>query len=183
MNYNVIVKDINIETFILIGKINDKELIENLKTSVREKIKNSPLHYKTNVKGLFTGFKALIEDKYFFQFLESIKNEIKVIYNGSFIIKDAWGNICKEKDDEVIVHDHIESSAFCCILYLTDGGPGTYFNDYDYNVEEEIGKFVLFSPMLKHQVSKLNKNIERITIAFNADQNKPWNNPENKVKD
>jgi len=180
MNYNLLVRDLNVETFILHGKINDKELIENLKNTVREKAKDSTLNYKTNVKGLFTGFRSLINDKYFIKFLELIKNEMKLVYNSPFIIKDAWGNICKE-NDEVLIHDHIETTAFCSILYLTDGGPGTYFSNYDLNVDEEIGKFVLFSPILKHKVSKLDKNIERITIAFNADQEKNWVNYENGV--
>jgi len=180
MNYNLLVRDLNVETFILHGKINDKELIENLKNTVREKAKDSTLNYKTNVKGLFTGFRSLINDKYFIKFLELIKNEMKLVYNSPFIIKDDWGNICKE-NDEVLIHDHIETTAFCSILYLTDGGPGTYFSNYDLNVDEEIGKFVLFSPILKHKVSKLDKNIERITIAFNADQEKNWVNYENGV--
>lgn len=180
MNYNLLVRDISVETFILSGKINDNELIENLKNTVRQKAKSSTLNYKTNVKGLFTGFDSLSKDTYFLKFLELIKNEIRVVYNSPFVIRDAWGNICKE-NDEVLVHDHIETSAFCSILYLTDGGPGTYFDNYALNVEEEIGRFVIFSPILKHQVKKIDKNIERITIAFNADQSKPWNNDKDKV--
>jgi hypothetical protein len=59
-------------------------------------------------------------------------------------------------------------------LYLTEGGPGTYFKEYDLLVEEEVGKYILFHPLLKHSVQKIENNIERITIAFNMNEVKTW---------
>ena len=42
-------------------------------------------------------------------------------------------------------------------------------------VEEEVGKYILFSPMLVHSVEKIKNNLERITVAFNMDEIKDWN--------
>jgi hypothetical protein len=46
-------------------------------------------------------------------------------------------------------------------------------------VNEEIGKYVLFSPMLLHSVKKIETDIERITIAFNMGSIKDWDNLSN----
>jgi hypothetical protein len=165
MNFDLKVKDIPLETFLLTGKIDNKDIINNLINFIRNN-KDEELSYKTFVKGHFTGFKSLIENKNFINFLKIIQPQIKVIYKDNFIIFDAWGNICKY-GEEILEHDHHRNTAFCGILYLSDGGPGTYFKDYDLTVEEEIGKYILFHPKLSHKVNKIEKNIERITLAFN----------------
>jgi hypothetical protein len=41
-------------------------------------------------------------------------------------------------------------------------------------VKEEIGKYILFHPSLKHSVQKIENDIERITIAFNMNEVKFW---------
>jgi len=174
MNFELKVKEITKETYILTSKINDKDIINNLIKSIKE-CENSDLNYKTNVKGVFTGFKSLIKNVYFVDFLKIIQPSIRVIYAQNFMIEDAWGNICK-KGDEVIEHDHGSVSGFCGILYLTEDGPGTYFKEYDLTIKEEIGKFILFSPILQHNVKKIEKDIERITLAFNMNQVKEWTN-------
>ncbi len=165
-------KDINIETYILTGMLDDTDIINNLINFVK-KNKDENLSYKTNVKGHFTGFQSLVQNKYFINFLEKIKKNIQIVYQDNFIINSAWGNICAF-GEEITEHDHIGVTAFSGILYLTEGGPGTYFKEYDLTIEEKIGKYVLFSPILKHSVKKLEKNIERITVAFNMNQIKKW---------
>jgi ectoine hydroxylase-related dioxygenase (phytanoyl-CoA dioxygenase family) len=65
-------------------------------------------------------------------------------------------------------------TAFCGILYLSDNGPGTFFKDFDVTIEEKIGRYVLFHPLLLHSVEKNLKNKERITIAFNMYETKVW---------
>jgi hypothetical protein len=172
MNFKLKVKEILKETYILTGKINNEHLIKNLIEFVR-KTKDDKLSYKTNVKGHFTGFKSLIQNNYFITFLKDIQPQIKIIYPDNFIISEAWGNICK-KGEEVTEHDHSAVDGFCGILYLTEGGPGTYFKEYDLLIKEEIGKYILFHPLLKHSVQKIENNIERITIAFNMNQIKQW---------
>ena len=175
MDYELRVKEIPLETFILTGKIYDKNIINNLINCVK-KIKDDRLSFKTHVKGLFTGFQALVNNEYFNQFLQLIQPQIQLIYQDSFKITDAWGNICKQ-NEEITEHKHGDN-VFCGILYLTAGGPGTYFKQYDLTIDEEIGKYVLFHPNLLHSVKKIQKNIERITVAFNMDEIKKWDNLE-----
>lgn len=174
MNFELKVKEILKETYILTGKINNEHLIKNLIEFVK-KNKDDKLSYKTNVKGHFTGFYSLIQNNDFITFLKEIQPQIKIIYPDNFIIYEAWGNICKT-GDEIIEHTHGGVSGFCGVLYLTDGGPGTYFKEYDLLIEEEIGKYILFHPLLKHSVKKIEKDIERITIAFNMQEIKNWTN-------
>jgi len=97
------------------------------------------------------------------------------VYKENFLIKDAWGNICK-LGEEVTEHNHGGVTGFCGILYLTEKGPGTYFKEYDLLIEEKIGKYIIFHPLLTHGVKKLENDIERITIAFNMDEIKEWEN-------
>jgi hypothetical protein len=173
MNFELKVKEIPVETYILIGKINDQNIINNLIVTIKN-TKDNELSYKTNVKGHFTGFQSLIENIDFFNFLKKIQPQIKFVFPENFIIQDAWGNILK-KSEKVTEHNHSDSG-FCGILYLTEGGPGTYFKEYDLLIKEEIGKFILFHPMLKHSVQEIDKDIERITVAFNMSPVKEWQN-------
>lgn len=176
MNFDLKVKEIPLETFLLIGQIFDQKIIMNLKNFIKKNIDQN-LSYKTNVKGQFTGFKSLIENEDFINFLKIIQPQIKIIYNRNFQIFEAWGNICKY-NDEVIEHRH-DNSAFCGVLYLTENGPGTYFKQYDLTIEEKIGKFILFHPFLLHSVKKIENDIERITVAFNMMQIENWYNLSN----
>lgn len=172
MNFQLNVKEILKETFILTGKIDNEQLIKNLITFVKNN-KDDGLSYKTHVKGHFTGFKKLIQNENFLNFLKIIQPNIKIVYKHNFIIQDAWGNLCKI-NEEVTEHDHKGVTGFCGILYLTDDGPGTYFREYDLLIKEEIGKYILFDPLLKHSVQKIENDIERITIAFNMQATKDW---------
>jgi len=172
-------KKIELDTFILINEINDFELIDKLIIDVKEGVKKSKINRKTNVKGEHTEFDYLILNLNFHKFLKLIQPSIYKIYQKNFVVKNVWGNIYKE-NDYAQIHSHPDS-VFCGILYCTDGpGPGTYFNQYDLNIKEKKGKFVLFHPILFHSVSKINKDIERITCAFNMYAIKEWDNPQNK---
>jgi len=172
MNFELNVKEILKETYILTGEIKNEQLIKNLITFVKNN-KDENLSYSTNVKGHFTGFKSLIQNEDFINFIKTIQENIRIIYKNNFIVDDAWGNICKI-GEEVIEHDHNGITGFCGILYLTEKGPGTYFKEYDLLIEEKIGKYVLFHPLLKHSVKKIENDIERITIAFNMNSIKDW---------
>jgi hypothetical protein len=177
MNFELNVKEITFDTYILIGKINNQNILEKLKKFILEN-KNNELNYKTNVKGCFTGFHSLVDNNYFHDFLKLIDSYIKIIYKHNFIIQEAWGNVCK-KEDEIYPHSHSGNTAFCGILYLTNGGPGTFFHEHNIIIKEEIGKFVLFHPDLTHSVKKIENDIERITVAFNMNEVKLWENIEN----
>jgi hypothetical protein len=172
MNFELKVKDILFETFILTGKINDNKIINNLIDFIKNN-KNDKLSYKTHVKGHFTGFKSLVENDDFINFLKIIQPQIKTIYKDNFEISDAWGNLCKI-EEEVSEHNHIGVSGFCGILYLTENGPGTYFKEHNLLIKEEIGKYVLFHPLLNHSVEKIKNDIERMTVAFNINKIVEW---------
>jgi len=180
MDLNFKLKNISMKTFIVTGQFNNLDIINNLKNKIKEKVKDSSENYKTNVKGLFSGFNSFKEDEDFFKFIISIKEAIKCISNYSFTIKNCWGNILR-KNDEVIEHDHINHD-FSGILYLTENGPGTYFSQYDVTISEKVGRFVLFTPILKHSVKKIENDIERYTLAFNANHVKVWETFENTKK-
>lgn len=168
-------KEVLRETFLLTGKIDNLNLIENLKKEVLEKININSLHNKTAVDGKQGDWNMFNYSNYFHLFIKSIKKDIKKIYSRNFILYNSWGNIYK-KGEGCKLHSHSGNTAFCGILYLTENGPGTYFKDYDITIDEKIGKFVLFHPFLTHCVEKLDKDIERITIAFNMNQCKEWEN-------
>ena len=167
------VKEITLDVFLLTGKIFNDKIINNLINFVINN-KDNELSYKTNVKGHFTGFNSLVENSDFNSFLKIIQPQTKIICDKNFIIQAAWGNLCK-KGDEVVEHDH-GNNLFCGILYLTEGGPGTYFRDFDYTINEERGKFVLFHPKLLHSVKKIEQDLERISISFNMADIKEWDN-------
>ena len=142
MNFELKVKEIIKETYILTGKINDKDIINNLIHSVKNN-KNEELSYKTNIKGHFTGFDTLIKNNYFLNFLNLIEENIKIIYPNNFIISEAWGTICKI-GEEITEHNHPGITGFCGILYLTECGPGTYFKQYDLTIKEGSDVFDLY---------------------------------------
>ena len=175
MNYELNIKEILKEVFLLTGEINNKEIIDNLIKFIKNN-KNEKLSYNTHVKGHFTGFNSLNENIYFINFIKLIHSYINKIFTKNFYISEAWGNICKI-NEEVTEHTHEGVGAgFCGIFYLSENGPGTYFREYDIFVKEKIGKFILFHPCLRHSVPLISKNIERITVAFNAREFKSWDN-------
>jgi hypothetical protein len=166
-------KNIELETYVLIDEINDFNLIDELILNIREGIKTSTVSRKTNVKGEHTDFNYLVTNANFHKFLKIIKPSMYKIYKQNFIVKNVWGNIYNN-DDYAIPHTH-EDSAFCGILYCTDGpGPGTYFNQYDLTVSEKKGRFVLFHPKLIHEVKPYKYKEERITIAWNFSAISSW---------
>jgi hypothetical protein len=170
-------KSLELKTFILMSEINDYELIDKLVLNAEKEIKKSTISGKTNVKAERTEFNSLTKDYNFHNFLKIIQPFIFKIYQKSFIVSDVWANIYSKENHYAEEHNHKGISAFCGILYCTDGpGPGTYFNEYDLNIHEKKGRFVLFTPELKHSVPQFNYTNKRITIAFNFNEYKKWEN-------
>ena len=166
-------KKIEVETFVLIGEIDNFDLIDKLIYNVREGVETSKVSRKTNVTGEHTDFDYLTPNPHFHKFLRIIQPTIYKIYQNNFIIKEVWGNIYNN-NDYAKPHTH-DNSAFCGILYCTDGpGPGTYFKEYDLLVSEKKGRFVLFDPLVTHEVKPYNYKKERITIAWNFSATKKW---------
>ena len=174
MDINLKTKELPFETFLLTSHIQDFEIIENLKKQIYEDIKASSLNHKTNVEGRITELHDLIRNEWFHKFLKLIKREIKMIFQDNFIIKEAWGTI-SNKNEKVKLHHHNAVRGFSGILYLTEGGTGTDFPQYNLNIEEKIGKYILFHPLLLHSVQKQIKDGDRMTVAFNMVETKDWN--------
>ena len=173
-------KQIKKDTYILIGDLNNNVLIDDLIKDVKEEVEKGKnlFQYQTNVHAVHTGFKSLSFKPNVHKFFCETQSSIYKIYKNNFEIKDVWGNIYNKPDqDYAEEHNHGETDAFCGIIYLTDGpGPGTYFREYDLLVPEKKGRFVFFHPLLFHEVKPYNYTQERITIAFNLFQIKPWDN-------
>ena len=172
-------KKIELDTYILVGEIDNVDLIDDLIKDVREGVKISNVSGKTNVKGEHTEFDYLVANPTFHKFLKIIQPSIYKIYQENFLIKEVWGNIYSKKSDYALLHTH-DDSAFCGILYCTDGpGPGTYFSQYDLLIKEKKGRFVLFHPKLLHEVTQYDYKSDRITIAWNFSSTKKWINYDN----
>lgn len=159
-------KTIPLDTFLLVDELNDISLIDKL---IEDIYSNTEFHHTyTNVVGKHTKFNFLSNNLNFINFIKSIKKQIYHICKENFTISEAWANIYN-KNDYATTHHHEGNTAFCGILYLTDGpGPGTYFHEYDLTVPEKKGKFVLFHSHLNHEVKKFDYVKDRITIAFNV---------------
>ena len=53
------------------------------------------------------------------------------------------------------------------ILYLTENGPGTIFNDFKKTIYEKVGKIVFFSSEAWHEVKPFKSKEARYTLALN----------------
>jgi hypothetical protein len=172
-------KKIEIDTSILIGEIDNYDLIDKLIVKVKEGLKNSKVSRKTNVTAEHTEFTHLEEDPNFHKFLKIIQPSIYKIYKNNFNVREVWGNVYNNKNDFAKLHGH-DANAFSGILYCTDGpGPGTYFPQYDLLIKEKKGRFVLFNEKLLHEVKSYDYKKERVTIAFNFFEIKDWGNSSN----
>ena len=172
---HTITKVIQSESYLSTCFVKNKDLLERIKNKIIEKTKDSSLDYKTNVKAKFTGFYSLREEPEIFEFITEIKPFIDNIYNRVAVVEECWGNVY-DNNDHTTLHHHKDCTGFCGILYLSEGGPGTYFKDFDTTIKEEYGKVVLFDPLLLHQVVPSNLQNTRITMAFNCYEKKPWDN-------
>ena len=91
-------KDIKIDSFILVGEINNNDLIDKLIINIKNKIKDSKISGLTNIKAQHSEFSSLVEEPNFHEFLKLIQPSIYCIYKRNFIIRNAWGNIYSKKD-------------------------------------------------------------------------------------
>mgnify|MGYP003139080148 FL=1 len=169
MTYNLKRLKIKKEVFILTSKIYNRELLHKLKDYVIEK--SSIIFSKnSNVYSARTDFKALINNDEFFGFLKESRDIIYNAWEKDYVVHDAWGCVYKDPNNFCKRHNHLGTTAFSGILYLTDHGPGTYFHELDITVKEEVGKFIIFDPMLYHEVPRYKYTKERVIVSFNCDE-------------
>jgi hypothetical protein len=168
--YNLEIAKIEKWIYLLEYQFKDLNFIDVLKKEVDNKV--GPLDYKTNVKGQMTKFDEFVNNEIFINLLKESLNFTAVLNVKELRLTDAWGNILK-KGDEVNSHDH-SPAVISGVLYLTEGGPGTFFYQFNKTVEEKIGKIVFFSGSAYHKVLPYTLNENRYTIAFNLNENRPW---------
>jgi len=157
---------------IVSNDITDMDLCDRLIEKIKLNI-DPTLSHKTNVPHM-TAFERFNGDSDFHAFLKLIQPDIKKIWQRSFMIKDSWG-VLMNKGDSTDCHSHQEASAFCGVLYLTTGGPGTSFPEIQQVINPVKGRFILFDAIMKHFVmpSDIDK---RYSLAFNMVDVKDWDN-------
>ena len=150
-------------------QLKDLSFVEDFKNLIDLNI--SELSYKTNVKGKMTKWDTFVENKDFRKIILNSVDVIKHFSKNNVYCNNAWGNKLENNDDEVKPHHHIGPDIIISgILYLTEGGPGTYFNEFNKTVKEKIGKLVFFSPEAFHGVPKSNLTKTRYTLSFNLNK-------------
>jgi len=152
----------------LIENFNPNYFIEKIDKNISDK-----LSYNTNAKNQITDWHTFVDDielrKIFLSFDIFFNDYLKT---GPLRLDDCWGTKSCEFV-ETIRHDH--SLGVSGIIYLTEGGPGTFFPQFNFNVSEKIGKIVFFDSQTEHEVKKTKINNTRYLLAFNFKHIKPWN--------
>ena len=98
-------------------------------------------------------------------------------------LNDSWGNkFDKNSEHYTVEHNHVDCDGVCGILYLNDCGPGTYFKQLDLTIKEKKGKYVLFSPVLLHEVKPFKYKQDRHVIVFNIGYFKKWEKYNQSIK-
>lgn len=164
------------DVYLAVGETKRFDLIDYLIKDIKNLFKENKIVTSNVTK--HTDFKSLAANPFFHEIMKDIQPTIQKFYpRPQFEIREVWGNIYSNSKDYAKTHCHQETSAFCGVLYCTDGpGPGTYFKDFDLLVPEKKGRFVLFSPLALHEVKPFDYEKERITIAWNFFEVKPWDN-------
>jgi len=144
-------------------QLDDLSFVNDFKTLIENNI--SDWSYKTNVKGKMTNIDFFCKNDILRNIFTKCNEHLKYFSKNTIGLIEAWGNIL-EGNEEVVPHTHY-GSRVSGILYLTEGGPGTYFEQFNKTIEEKIGKIVFFNGEVMHGVSKSNLINKRYTLAFN----------------
>ena len=134
---------------------------------IDEGVKDSPLSYKTNVKGHHTSWKYFLNDKKFMIILLELIDcieELDVI-NKKFHIHEAWG-LREGFGDYTQIHHHLPSYISGSV-YLNNHTQKLYFPEIKREVIPQRGKFILFSSFLNHYTKRNLTDENKYAIAFN----------------
>lgn len=168
--YKVEIFKIHRDVFIAEYQLKNIESINLLKKIIDDSV--GEFDFKTNVRGKMTDFKKFVDNEVFLNLLKECEGFFSSLNFKKMYLKEAWGNILEE-GQEVTEHTH-GAAEVSGILYLTEGGPGTYFPEIQKTITEKIGKIVFFDSQVKHSVLKTNHKDKRYTLAFNFFKIKPW---------
>jgi len=133
----------------------------------KEKIKNNiiDISHRTNVKAKMTG-PVFTNDENLKSCILEATEHFNFFNLKNHYLYEAWGNTIEDDNEHVINHCHSESS-LSAILYLTENGPGTIFNDFKKTIYEKVGKIVFFSSEAWHEVKPFKSKEARYTLALN----------------
>lgn len=148
----------------------DTSFVKEFKSLIDKNV--GPYDFKTNVKGRMTPFNCFIKNKTLHKLLDECTRFLKITNCRPTELCEAWGNIL-DRGNEVKPHDHA-TMEYSALLYLTEGGPGTYFHGFDITIEEKIGKIVFFSSEALHSVKGTTKKQKRYTLALNFVERAEW---------
>ena len=134
---------------------------------IEEGIKDSPLSYKTNVKGQHTSWTFFLKDEKFHIILLKLIDcieELKLVSH-KFRIRDAWG-LKEGFGEHTQKHDHLPA-LISGIIYLNNHSQKLYLPDIKTEIIPQCGKFILFSSFLNHYTKRNIINENKYAISFN----------------
>jgi len=134
------------------------------------------LSYNTNVKNQMTDFQTFIDDIEIHQIFNKFVNLFSLHLNcGSMKLLNCWGT---KSCEFVETSKHAHDLGVSGIIYLTEDGPGTFFPEFNFNVDEKIGKIVFFDSRALHEVKKTKITNPRYLLSFNFKKINSWELPE-----
>ena len=148
----------------LTGKINidSKYFI----SKIEEGLKESSLHFKTNVMGYMTPFNYFNRDEQFLKILYVLFEEIETFPKvDAFEFNDCWG-IRESFSNYTKPHEH-KASSLSGLIYLNDHTQPLKFPQIDQEIKPEKGRFVIFSGFLTHSSPRNLSRKSKYALVFN----------------
>ena len=148
----------------LTGKININ--YKHFISKIEEGLKESSLHFKTNVVGYMTPFNYFNKDEQFLKILYVLFEEIETFPKvDAFEFKDCWG-IRESFSNYTRPHEH-KGSNLAGIIYLNDHTQPLKFPQIDQEIKPEKGRFVIFSGFLTHSSPRNLSRKSKYALVFN----------------
>lgn len=151
-------------------EIDSKYFIEKIKEGCS---KDTNLNFKTNIKGLMTGFHYFDKDPKFLKILQQFICYIddKIDF-AKYTLIDSWGMEVRH-NEKTEFHTHSEA-LWSGVVYLNSSNQELIFPEIDCKVKPEEGVFALFSPFLKHGCHRNTDKHSKFGISFNMQAVKDW---------
>tara|TARA_Y100000004_G_scaffold147264_1_gene168376 strand:- start:603 stop:1124 length:522 start_codon:yes stop_codon:yes gene_type:complete len=138
--------------------------IKKINQGVQEK---DNMNFRTNIKGEMTSFKYFINDfefhKIYFQLIDYLEIDQNL---SNHKLEDAWGLKC-DIGSKTLNHDH-DGNIISGVIYFNTHPQLLEFNEINQTVKPEPGKFVIFSPFLKHECKRSMSNETKYGLSFNS---------------
>ena len=137
-------------------------------SKIEEGLKESSLHFKTNVVGYMTPFTYFNKDEKFLKMLYVLFHEIETFPKvDAFEFKDCWG-IRESFSNYTKPHAH-KGSNLSGVIYLNDHTQPLKFPQINQEIKPEKGRFVIFSGFLTHSSPRNLSRKSKYALVFNLD--------------